>query len=389
MNLKKILLKGITWGHSRGITPLFAASQRFNELYPDVEISWQKRSLQEFADYPIEKLSKKYDLLIIDHPSVGRASDTKCLLSLDKYLYKKYLDEQSKNSVGYSHLSYNYKGHQWALAIDAAAPVSSYREDLFKRNNLSVPSSWQEVIALTKKGKVAIPALPIDLLMNFYMFCIANGKEPFLNDGEVIDFETGLKALGSMRELYSLLDKKMFEYNPIAIAELMTLTDDYWYCPFAYGYSNYSRKGFAKSLLTYNDLPKFENGCLLRSTLGGAGLSISSFTKNKQWAINFSEWIASPEIQADFYMQNGGQPGHRLAWLSEKNNQNSNNYFINTLDVLDRAFVRPRYNGYLSFQDYAGIPLQKYLIEGTSPLVTLSEMNNLYRSSKMIKNKVN
>ena len=29
-----IILNGITWGHSRGITPLLAASQRYDELHP-------------------------------------------------------------------------------------------------------------------------------------------------------------------------------------------------------------------------------------------------------------------------------------------------------------------------------------------------------------------
>lgn len=380
--MSKILLNGITWGHSRGITPLFAAAQRFSELYPHVEITWKKRTLQEFADFPIEKLTKKYDLLIIDHPWVGCAAATKCVLPLDEYLPEKYLDDQLKNSVGCSHLSYHYDGHQWALAVDAATPVASYRADLLQRNSIPVPGTWHEVIALAKRGKLAVPAIPTDLLMNFYMFCLAHGNEPFLNDEEVIDHETGLKALDSMKELFSLLDKKMFECNPIAIAELMTSTDDYWYCPFAYGYSNYSRRGYAKSLLTYTDLAKFETGFRLKSTLGGAGLSVSAFTKNKEWAIRFTEWIVSPEIQSDFYMQHGGQPGHRSAWVSEDVNRNSNNYFINTLDAMDRAYVRPRYNGYLHFQDYAGIPLQKYLLQGGSPKKVLEEMNRLCRNSK-------
>jgi multiple sugar transport system substrate-binding protein len=60
------ILKGITWGHSRGITPLLAASQRYSELYPGIEIQWTKRTLQEFADFPIEKLTEQYDLLIIE-----------------------------------------------------------------------------------------------------------------------------------------------------------------------------------------------------------------------------------------------------------------------------------------------------------------------------------
>ena len=61
-----VILNGITWGHSRGITPLLAVSQRYAELHPEVEIQWKKRTLQEFADYPIENLTKDYDLLIID-----------------------------------------------------------------------------------------------------------------------------------------------------------------------------------------------------------------------------------------------------------------------------------------------------------------------------------
>jgi len=120
--MEKIIIKGITWGHSRGISPLLAFSQRFSELNPGVEVQWTKRSLQEFADFPIEKLTEQYDLLIIDHPWVGCAAATNCVLPLEGYLSKEYLQDQLDNSVGQSHQSYNYNGHQWALAIDAATP---------------------------------------------------------------------------------------------------------------------------------------------------------------------------------------------------------------------------------------------------------------------------
>ncbi|HET7897782.1 MAG TPA: extracellular solute-binding protein, partial [Flavisolibacter sp.] len=209
-----IVLKGITWGHSRGLTPLLAYAQRFTELHPNVEVQWTKRTLQEFADFPIEQLTREYDLLIIDHPWVGCAAATHCVLPLEQYLSQACLNDQQENSVGGSHESYNYNQHQWALAIDAATPVASYRADLLQLHNIPVPSSWEEVIALAKDGKVAVPAIPIDLLMNFYTFCLAHGKKPFQTEEEVIDRETGLKALETMRELYSQVDKKMFGYNP-------------------------------------------------------------------------------------------------------------------------------------------------------------------------------
>ena len=374
------VLNGITWGHSRGISPLLAASQRYAELYPGIEINWKKRSLQEFADFPIEKLTEEYDLLIIDHPWVGCAAATGCVLPLNEYLDEKYLADQLNNSVGDSHLSYYYKNSQWALANDAATPAASFRKDLLEKNKITVPRTWDEILVLAKAGKVAVPAIPIDLLMNFYTFCIAHGEEPFRDGDKVICRETGIQALQTMKELYSLIDRKMFGCNPIAIAELMSASNSYWYCPFAYCYSNYSRRGFANYLLDYTDVVSFK-GARLKTTIGGTGLAVSAFSKHKDIALGFTKWIVSGEIQQTLYAENGGQPGHRAAWTNDDVNKLTNNFFKNILPVMDNGYVRPRYNGYLYFQDHAGTPLQQCLLEDGDPVKTLNEMDRLYRQS--------
>ena len=357
-----------------------AFSQRFSEMYPAVEVIWKKRSLQEFADYPLEKLTGHYDLLIIDHPWVGCAAAKECVLPLDLFLPGEYLHNQQRNSVGISHLSYFYEGHQWALAIDAAAPAASYRADLIQEHGSHLPSTWEELMALAKKGKTAAPAIPIDLLMNFCMFCIGHGKEPFGNEEVVIDEETGLHALDTMKEFYSLLDKRMFGYNPIAVAELMTTTNDYWYCPFAYCYSNYSRKGYSRNNLQYTRLVSFK-GKELRSTIGGTGIAVSASSQHKEWAIKFAEEIVSEICQSTFYVQHGGQPGHRVAWTNTEANGLCDNFFSNLLPVLDNAYMRPRYNGYLNFQDAAGEPLHQFLEQGGNPKEVLNKMNHIYRES--------
>jgi multiple sugar transport system substrate-binding protein len=113
MYMKK--LKGITWAHSRGFTSIVAVSQRYAELHPDIDITWEKRSLQEFADAPVEKLAEAYDLLIIDHPWAGFAAKHKILLPLQEYLSEEYLNDQAENSVGASHNSYNFDGYQRQL----------------------------------------------------------------------------------------------------------------------------------------------------------------------------------------------------------------------------------------------------------------------------------
>jgi len=380
-----IVLNGITWGHSRGNTPLLAASQRYSELHPGIEIRWKKRTLQEFADFPIEKLTHDYDLLIIDHPWVGCAAATGSVLPLNEFLSEAYLNDQLNNSVGYSHLSYNFYDKQWALAIDAATPAASYRKDLLEKNNYRLPSTWDEVLELAKAGKVAVPAIPIDLLMNFYTFCIAEGKVPFKTEGEIIDEETGVAAIETMKQLYSLVDKKMFTYNPIVVAELMSTTDEYWYCPFAYCYSNYSRFGYARHLINYTDVVSL-NGSRLRTTIGGTGLAVSSFSKHTDVAVDFTSWVVSGEIQRTLYMQNGGQPGHRSAWIDEDANHLTNDFFKNILPIMDNGYVRPRYNGYLYFQDHAGEPLQKCLRNSGDPVSALKEMNKLYNES-ILKNR--
>ncbi|HKO81356.1 MAG TPA: extracellular solute-binding protein [Chitinophagaceae bacterium] len=375
-----IVLNGITWGHSRGITPLLAASQRYNELNPEVEIRWKKRTLQEFADFPIERLTKDYDLLIIDHPWVGCAAATHCVLPLNEYLSPAYMSDQLKNSTGYSYLSYNYNDSQWALAIDAATPAASYRKDLVEKNNIAVPRTWNDILTLAKKGKVAAPAIPIDLLMNFYTFCLAHGGKLFQQENEIIDKETGMLAIETMKELYSLLDKTMFNCNPIAVAELMSSTDEYWYCPFAYCYSNYARTGYARNLLHYSDVVSF-NDKKLRTTIGGTGLAVSSFGKHKEIALDFTAMVVSGECQRTLYVQHGGQPGHRSAWVDTDVNKLTHDFFRNILPVMDNGYIRPRYNGYLYFQDHAGIPLQKCLMENGKPAAVLDKMNSLYQQS--------
>ncbi len=260
-----ITLRGITWNHSRGFLPMVATAQRFHETHPDVEIFWQKRTLQEFADYAIQKLAEQFDLLVIDHPFVGYAAAHPVLLPLDELLPATFLKDQAANSVGQSHESYSYGGHQWALAIDAATPVASWRPDLLGHP----PRTWAELLDLARQGRVAVPAIPVDCLMNVFMVC--EGAEAT---------EAGLKKL---RELMALCRSECFSWNPIRVYEAMTACDDIAYCPFAYGYSNYARDGYARQRLQFGDVV---DG--LRTTLGGTGLAISARCRQKQTAAEYA-----------------------------------------------------------------------------------------------------
>jgi len=377
-----VRLRGMTWNHSRGYVSVVATAQRFAELHPDVEIVWEKRSLQQFADEPIEALAEEYDLLVIDHPWAGFAAANKVLIPLNEHLPEEYLADQAAHSVGKSHESYHFDGYHTALAIDAATPVASYREDLLKREGLDLPATWEDLLALAERGKVAIPAIPIDSLMNFYMMCVTLGEEPFLDQDVVVSRETGSLALDLLRELASKCSSEIFGWNPIRVYEALSSRDDLVYCPFAYGYSNYAREGYAPNRLKFTDLVEIKGRGKLRSTLGGTGLAISARCRHLETALEYAAFTASPECQRTLYVTSGGQPGHRSAWFDEEANRLTNNYFRDTLPALDRAYLRPRYNGYLHFQDHAGDLVRDYMMNGGSVDRVLEGMNRLYRESK-------
>jgi len=349
---------------------------------PGIEITWEKRSLQEFADQPIDALAKAYDLLVIDHPWAGFAAASGVLVPLDEHLPAEYLADQAANSVGKSHESYAWGGHQWALAIDAATPVSAYRPDLLERAGEVVPRTWEEMISLGKRGLVCCPSIPLDTFCNFVNLCASMGAQLFADDQRVVARENGRAAMERLKELASVVPHRFFHLNPIGTLEAMSREDEFAYCPFTYGYSNYARPGFATHLVRFGGIVRIKSGQDPSTMLGGTGLAISSRCKQIDLAVSYARFVASPATQRGIYFQSGGQPGHRAAWVDDEVNRASSNYFRDTLPTLDRAFLRPRYAGFLGFQDRAGDPIHNWLREGGNVDRVLDTLDALYRTHR-------
>ena len=361
---------------------MVATAQRFREEHCEIHIEWEIRSLQQFADVPLTALAAKYDLLVIDHPSVGPAVEGGILTPLDEWISSQFLKDQATNSVGLSHESYLYEGRQWALAIDAATPVSGWRQDLLDRQKTPIPKSWCDLLDLAQRGMVAVPAIPIDSLMHFYMLCGALGEDPFLRSTVVVEESVGVEALEMQRALMLLCDPSCFKMNPIAVWELLSSGDRVAYCPFAYGYSNYSREGYAKNILSTGGLVKFERSGECRSTLGGAGLAISASCHHKEIAAKYACFVASENCQRTLYFESGGQPAHLAAWKSAEVNRRCNDFFEATLPTLQTAYLRPRFCGYLDFQENASVMAHKYLTRGGAAQATIAELNKLLRGCR-------
>ncbi len=380
-------LTGITWNHTRGFLPMVATAQRFEETHAGVSIRWEKRSLQAFADAPLAELVRRFDLLVIDHPSIGEAATHGLLLPLDELLPAEFFADQAANSVGQSHASYQYQGQQWALATDAATPVAGFRPDLIPREDL--PRTWSELLSLARSGRVAVPGLAIDALMAFFMLSNALGAEPFQHEGSVIaepHLAAAAQALEMLRELLAVSAPGSSERNPIRTWQLLAESDTIAYCPFAYGYTNYARAGYAAHRLQAAGLVSLDDGTPLRSTLGGAGLAISANCQSPEIAAAYARFAASPETQRTLYTASGGQPGHRAAWLDEENNRMTDNFFRDTLPTLDAAWVRPRWPGFIAFQDEASGIVHRFLGDPAAlPAQALESLQSALRKHREVR----
>jgi len=366
-------LKGMTWSHPRGYDPMVATANAWADK-TGVSIDWDKRSLQDFESFPVEELARQYDLIVIDHPHVGQVVSEGCLTPLDIPGREAEREALAGGSVGRSYPSYEYAGHQWAFPIDAATQVMAYRADL-----VETPKDWDGVVALAKDGHVTFPLLAPHSMMSFFTLTANLGHPCSVENGPLVDTATGIRAIEMIAEVAAYIEPSNFAMDPIAAAEAMARNDaKVALMPLGYGYVSYAVEGFRPHQLTFADIPlPGAKG----SALGGTGIAISAFSRHRDAAIDYAYWVASADVQRGLYATSGGQPGHAAAWEDDAVNAAAGNFYRDTRKTLEGAYVRPRHNGYMAFQDAASKRLNAGLINREAAATILADVDRLYRES--------
>jgi len=376
-------LRGITWDHPRGIDPLRAASDQY-ALSTGTTVSWSARPLASFEDVPVQVLARDFDLLAIDHPSIGDAKRAGALLPLDELLDAQTLLARSADSAGPSQQSYQWEGQQWAVGIDAACMVSALRSDLIDADSL--PTDWKEVprfVSSVGRDRVLLPANPTHLYCTLLTLIEAlspeaarqpDGRPAWWGDAG-FDLTAVHPALELLRELVAVCHPDSLASNPITVLDrLVDPHDDIAYVPLVFQYVTYSMGCHARARATFVNPP---GG---RGTLaGGVGLAISAFTEDRQAAAQFAAYVSSTETQLGVFSRVGGQPVSRTAWQDPLNNRLSLDFFSGTFAAMESAFLRPRLVGYPSFQSTAGELLHALLIDGATTEAIGRELGTLWR----------
>lgn len=373
-----VTLKGMTWSHPRGYDPVVACSSLWEEK-TGVSIVWDKRSLQDFESFPVEELARAYDLIVIDHPHVGQITAEGCLTPLDVPGRETERQLLAAGSVGQSYDSYNWQQRQWAFPIDAAAQVQAWRPDVLA----TPPARWSETVELAREGRVLLPLRPPHTLMVFNTLTANLGHAcASTGPGYFIDIETGVAVFELMAEMVALIDPACFEMDPIAVSEAMAQSGSKIICaPLIYGYVSYAMDGFRPHRLAFADIPSAGGNGPVGSALGGTGIAVSAFSPSTDAAIDFAYWMAGGAVQRGVYAAAGGQPGHADAWEDGTVNAATGDFYRATRATLEGAWVRPRHNGYMRFQQQASDRINAGL-KGREPAKSVvADINQLFRNS--------
>lgn len=380
-NSPTVQLTGIGWDHTRGFVPKVATAQAFHDANPDIDIVWSRRTLHEFGHAPVEELAAGFDLIVLDHPFVGELAARRLVHPLEEVLSPEELEELASDSCGLSFSSYSWDDKSWAFPIDAAAPAAVWHPG--KLGEVPPPTDWSELLLLARSGRVILANFHADCFLNWLGMTTAFGGKPGEAPDWVVERNVGTLAAECLFEISRLADPRSIDTNPIAACRLLASADPVAYCPMAFTYGVYGASEYQNPPLKFGNPPSMGEG-IPRTILGGTGLAISTRCTGKalEAAVGYARYIASRDVQAGLYISSGGQPARASAWSAASAANRGNGFFADTAGVMDRAIMRPRFQGFVAFQGSAGAHLQSYLRGEIGVADALERLDAAYRLAR-------
>jgi multiple sugar transport system substrate-binding protein len=367
------LLRGLNWGHRRATGPMEAVARRFAERGLG-QINWDVQPLSGFEAALGLEAAATYDLIVFDHPFCGAIAAGDLLLPLNDAIPQ----ARDEDFVGRSLASYRYDGRLWGLPVDGACQVSLFRADLL---DAPVPSDWLGVLDLGRSARrqgrqIALAALNPHGFLVLAAFC-ANlggamtsgdpGERPFPR--EVLE-----AAIAHLEELFTLCDSAGLRWNAIDLHEAMIARDDLVFCPAAFSYATYGENDLRRRL-GFADFVG-PAGAATGSVLGGTGLGVTQSCRDLDAARALLRLLADHGMQRTLIAPHHGQPAMTAAWDDATADAAMNYALSATRQSMERASMRPRFEGYIPFQHRAG-QLTEQFLGGTLSASNLADLLEL------------
>ncbi|MCM0019721.1 MAG: extracellular solute-binding protein [Tagaea sp.] len=350
----KIALRGLNWAHRRATAPMIAATRAFQEIAPEIDIEWDVQSLAGFEHALGGGVTKRYDLVVFDHPYCGSIRASGLFRPADEFLP----DLRDGDFVGASLASYRYGGSIWGVPVDGATQTAVYRADLLAEFG-PPPSTWDQVVDLGRRLRFRGKWLGLACL-NPHGFLVlaalcANLGAPFAADplADPIDRRVLDEATGQLLRILPYVHPSSWAQNAIQLHEAMQAGDEIVFCPAAYAYLTHAERDFAKPL-AFGAFPGPSAPHHRGSVLGGTGLGVTAGCRAPEAAARFVSFVAAAPVQMEIFAANHGQPGRVEAWRDARSNALFGNAFQETVSTVEAAWVRPRFTGYIGIQHRLG-----------------------------------
>jgi multiple sugar transport system substrate-binding protein len=368
-----VVLDGLTWEHPRAWRGLEAACAAL----PEVSVRWQRQSLAGFEHEPVAQLAQRYDLLVVDHPGLGAAVAGDALVPVADVVDTVDLAGWQEESIAATWSSYTVDDVLWALPLDAATQATVYRADLLAEP----PRRWEDVAELSRSKPVALclggPHAGLMLL------AMAAERRP--GRTTLLDADRTAAAIDLLRRLWRSVDREASGLDPIGLHDLLATTDDLACCPLTYTYAVYGSTESGRPL-SWSPAPTFGTaGWEAASVLGGTGLAVSARALDRPEALrSVVRQLMNPRVQLDVVAPRGGQPAVRSVWDSAAADAAVNGHYSGTRESLDGAYVRPRHNGWIAFQDELSHRVREALTTTTPTDQVATDLEHAYSRSRFV-----
>lgn len=355
-----VSLSILAWDHPRAIAPLAACSAAWEHITGEA-LSIRTRSLRSFGDDVPHSADE--DLVLIDHPHVGRAAGQRSILPLDELLDSSQLELLARDSAGASHASYEYEGHHWAVAVDASCQALAVSDRASAR--MGAPATWDDVVALAlaQPARVALPLQPAHAISALLSMVAA--REQIAQGSRLASSEALSWAMGTLAALASAGPAEAYDWEPpealarLEAGELLCI-------PLIYAYVGYD--------VAWHSAPALVRDGVAGSILGGVGAAVLAGSSDPRAAAGLAAWLGSSDVQLGLVRPSGGQPATRSAWTAP----GADPMFAAVLPTLSASQVRPREPWWPAFQRASGELLTRALRSGFEPAGLADELADLY-----------
>ncbi|MBD3168777.1 MAG: extracellular solute-binding protein [candidate division Zixibacteria bacterium] len=266
----------------------------------------------------------------------------------------KFTDEQLANFLPGPLKADTYNGELYAVPWYVDGGVLYYREDLLQKYNVKPPDTFAGLKQAARKimkgednSKLAgfiWQGKQYEGLVCSALEFIEGNCAGILDDGgnPVINSERAIEALAFMKQLID---------DGIA-PEYVTTTDEeatrhsfgngnvIFMRNWPYAYNIFNTEGSkVKDKVAVKTMPHFE-GCESASTLGGWQLGINKFSKHKDWAWKFIEFMSRYETQKKMALNVGLKPSRKDVY-SDEDLVKQQPFMAELLNTLLQAVPRP------------------------------------------------